>query len=443
MIHEDDFQYDAFISYTTASNSRGFSPDAAIARKLARALESYRFPASLKRKYGKTIPKRLSRVFLDGDEMRASPDLRDELLKALRKSKTLIVICSPRARHSRWVNEEINIFKQVCGHDKIFPLLIEGKPKADPEDTASAFPDPLMEGKKEPGAANLCKNPFKMEKLRLLAAIVDCNYDDLYQRHKERALRRGIVLSAGVAILSILIATSSVLTVINAKRATEANDYNVTSLLGRVSDNVFKPGPHMADIIVSNIIQQLNQMKFEDPAYEAKRLHAVRTAYSASAKLLEELGRNAEKEKMSDYAKRQIIPLTQARVDAWNPASFDHVRIAAASWATTLTNWWRETQVPNFSADPHMERQECEYNLDPKIWDANANIRARDTIDYAEILGECLQVLDVSSAEDQVKARSYLRNGVELFQKVSVTNGLNDFEKDLMTSMIRAIDRLP
>jgi hypothetical protein len=117
--------------------------------------------------------------------------------------------------------------------------------------------------------------------------------------------------------------------------------------------------------------------------------------------------------------------------------------IAAASWATTLTNWWRETQIPNFSADTHTERQECEYQLDPKIWDANANIRARDAIDYAEILGECLQVLDASSAENQVKARSYLRNGVELFQKVSVTNGLSDFEKDLMTSMIRAIDRLP
>src|SRR3712207_6686834 len=125
------FKYDVFVSYA-AGCATDRTRDGVIARKLARALESYRFPRSLRRAHAGRIPAHLSRVFLDRDETRASADLRRELQNALRDSRTLIVICSPRARRSRWVHEELEIFIKLRGRERVLPLLIEGEPKADP-----------------------------------------------------------------------------------------------------------------------------------------------------------------------------------------------------------------------------------------------------------------------------------------------------------------------
>src|ERR1700753_568840 len=113
---QDDFSYDAFISYSgfrTASEAAQF--DRKVAQRLHKSLESYRIPRSLLKRSGDgaTVPRRLKKIFRDKDEVRASSNLNDSLTEALRHSRFLIVICSPRARQSQWINQEIAVFRSL------------------------------------------------------------------------------------------------------------------------------------------------------------------------------------------------------------------------------------------------------------------------------------------------------------------------------------------
>ena len=102
-----DYKYFAFISYSHA--------DERWSRWLHRALETYRIP---KRLIGRTtdhgpVPSRLTPVFRDRDELRGEADLSSTVTAALEASRHLIVICSSSAARSRWVDEEVRVFKRM------------------------------------------------------------------------------------------------------------------------------------------------------------------------------------------------------------------------------------------------------------------------------------------------------------------------------------------
>src|SRR5688572_9348213 len=100
-----DSKYRAFISYSHR--------DETWAAWLHRALETYRIPKSLVGQATATgsIPARLAPVFRDREELPTATDLGNILTQALRDSAFQIVICSPAAARSRWVNEEVLTFK--------------------------------------------------------------------------------------------------------------------------------------------------------------------------------------------------------------------------------------------------------------------------------------------------------------------------------------------
>src|ERR671911_1048305 len=103
-----DKRYRAFISYS--------QKDKAVARRIQRWLETYRLPS------GTAIgqSRRLGRFFRDDEEMSASPDVGATLRGAIEDSENLIVISSPYAAQSRWVNAEIQHFRQTGRGDRIF-----------------------------------------------------------------------------------------------------------------------------------------------------------------------------------------------------------------------------------------------------------------------------------------------------------------------------------
>jgi len=98
-----------------------------------RALEAYRVPSRLvgQATTAGIVPRRLIPIFRDRDELASSSDLSREVNAALDQSSNLIVICSPRAVQSRWVNEEILSFESKRGRDtRIFCLIVDGEPNA-------------------------------------------------------------------------------------------------------------------------------------------------------------------------------------------------------------------------------------------------------------------------------------------------------------------------
>ncbi len=105
--HSHEAQYRAFISYSHA--------DGQVVEWLHRALEGYRLPSKLVGEQTALgpVPARLGKLFRDRDELPAAGDLSAELKSALKKSMFQIVVCSPAAAQSKWVNEEVRQFKQL------------------------------------------------------------------------------------------------------------------------------------------------------------------------------------------------------------------------------------------------------------------------------------------------------------------------------------------
>ncbi len=116
--------YKAFISYK--------HDDSGWARKIHRYLETYTIPRRLvgeKAGHG-PIPKHLRPIFKDRDEMPSASDLNKVVREALKASGYLIVICSPGAATSKWVNEEVLTFKRLGRADRILCVIIDGEPGA-------------------------------------------------------------------------------------------------------------------------------------------------------------------------------------------------------------------------------------------------------------------------------------------------------------------------
>ena len=120
----DPVKYWAFLSYSHR--------DAKWGSWLHKSLESYRPPKQLvgRRTERGPIPARLALIFRDRVELACATDLGASFNDALSRSLCQIVICSPSAARSRWVNEEILAFKRLGREDRIFCLIVDGAPNA-------------------------------------------------------------------------------------------------------------------------------------------------------------------------------------------------------------------------------------------------------------------------------------------------------------------------
>jgi hypothetical protein len=120
----ENYKYKAFISYSHS--------DEKWASWLHKSLETYKVPKPIvgnETAMGE-IPPRLAPVFRDRDELPSATNLGELLTESLRASATQIVICSPAAAQSRWVNEEIICFKRLGRSNRIFCLIVDGEPWA-------------------------------------------------------------------------------------------------------------------------------------------------------------------------------------------------------------------------------------------------------------------------------------------------------------------------
>ncbi len=121
-------KYRAFISYRHLDNREA-------GRKWAdwlhHQLESYEIPADLvgtPSLHGDQIPESIFPVFQDEKELPADARLGSQIAAALDTSRVLIVLCSPNATTSRYVNEEIAHFKAIGRKDRILALIVDGEP---------------------------------------------------------------------------------------------------------------------------------------------------------------------------------------------------------------------------------------------------------------------------------------------------------------------------
>jgi len=86
------------------------------------------------------VPKTLRPIFRDREDFSAGYSLAEQTLAALEASQFLIIVCSPNAARSRYVNEEIRRFKALGRSGRIIPVIVDGEP-GDP--ARECFPEAL------------------------------------------------------------------------------------------------------------------------------------------------------------------------------------------------------------------------------------------------------------------------------------------------------------
>ena len=199
-------RYLAFISYSHA--------DQAWARWLQQKLERYRVPRRLAESrvdgaYFSSVPRRLYPVFMDRDELASSTDLGKAVDEALSQSGFMIVVCSPAAAASRWVNEEIERFTAKGGRERILCLIVDGDPALN--SPQCAFPPALLRlddgsAAPEPLAADVRKNADgrRGALLKIIAGMLQVGVDDLRHRELQRQIRSWIALSSVSALVAIV-----------------------------------------------------------------------------------------------------------------------------------------------------------------------------------------------------------------------------------------------
>ncbi len=198
-LQEASYKYWAFISYSHR--------DQAWAEWLHRALETYRVPRRLagRQSADGALPRRLFPVFRDQEELPSSPNLSGAIDRALQQSRTLIVIASPYAAVSKWVDQEIARFRALGRGDRILCLIVDGEPHAALQPGSGlleCFPPALRAADGiEPIAADLRpgKDGKAAAKLKLIAGLLGVGLDEL----RRRELRRRRLRRLGLAALSL------------------------------------------------------------------------------------------------------------------------------------------------------------------------------------------------------------------------------------------------
>lgn len=199
-----DCKFRAFISYSHADEEWG--------AWLQRSLERFRAPKDLERLIAASgRPARLAPVFRDREDLPVAGNLNDAIRQALADSEFQIVLCSPNAAKSRWVNEEIKLFNRLHGSGRTFAIIVAGEPgdrenecfppalrfKLDAQGEPTAEPhEPLAADAREHGDGK------RYAILKTAAGMLGVGLDDLVRREaKARARRtRAVVLvTSGIA----------------------------------------------------------------------------------------------------------------------------------------------------------------------------------------------------------------------------------------------------
>ena len=225
-------RYRAFISYSHA--------DEKWARWLLKRLESYRVPANLVGTPGRDgpIPAKLGQMFRDRDELPSAGDLSSTISAALADSDALIVICSPASARSRWVNAEVQAFRNSGRGERIFSFITGGDPASRAPESAS-FPPALIEPEtpegpeREPLAADARKEGDGRERafLKVVAGLLGVGFNDLAQREAQQRHKRMAIITAA-SLLGMAIAVGLAVTAYIARNDAERRQAQAEDILG-------------------------------------------------------------------------------------------------------------------------------------------------------------------------------------------------------------------
>ncbi len=208
-----NFRYWAFLSYS--------HEDSRAAVRLHRALENYVVPrrlVGLDSPFG-PIPQRLWPIFRDRDELKPGGRLGSDVEHALELSRSLIVLCSPAAAGSTWVEAEIAAFEAQQPDAPLFCVILGGEPLA--KDPAAECLPPILKARyaSQPGMAQAAPIAVDLRAhgdgwhrgvQQIVAGLTGLPLDQLVQRDAHQRHVRMAWLSLALAAVVIALGTLTV-----------------------------------------------------------------------------------------------------------------------------------------------------------------------------------------------------------------------------------------
>lgn len=323
------YRYRAFISYSHR--------DKAWAAWLHRALETYAIPRRLIGRvtdFG-AVPARLVPIFRDSDELATARDLGQKVAEALEQSACLLVICSPDAAISRWVDEEVRTYQRLGGAERIFCLVVAGEPNASRiagRGAEECFPPALRQRYDAEGnLTDVAIEPLAADvrpggdgkadaRVKLIAGMLGLDLDALKRRDLQRRARRAMALSA-VAVAVMVVTTFLAINATLARREAVA------------ASEVAERRQKDAEDLVAFMLGDLNDKLAEVSRLDIMEAVDDRAMAYFQAQPTHEVSDRALLQRATALEKIGSVRLDQGRLDA-ALASYDAARTVAARLAT-------------------------------------------------------------------------------------------------------------
>ncbi len=312
------FKYRAFLSYSHRDKAWG--------KWLHSALERYRIDPDLvgRNTTAGVVPKTLRPIFRDRDDFSAGHSLTDETSRALAASQFLVVICSPNAARSKYVNEEIRRFKALGRSDQILPVIVDGEPgdperesfplalrcKLGPDGNPTTEPDELIAADARPEG-----DDKSLALSKVIAGLLGVSLDEIVRR-ADQARRRHTRLLGALVILFLVLAVAASgsawfayrqLLVSNARLESAIDAYALVSqAMAKVSR---KTSPSQLLASAENALTNL----FDQSANTARQQLRKATLLISFVDAYQSIGATEEARKRGDQARAILSDLLKRR----------------------------------------------------------------------------------------------------------------------------------
>lgn len=201
-------RYDAFLSYSHAA-------DGVFGPRLQTLLEGF----------ARTGPRRALRVFRDEQNLAADPDLWGSIEQALTQSTWFVLLASPEAAGSSWVDKEVAWWLEHRSVDRLVIALTERDPAGPVRDGVPLPPALLVPGAPRPAVVDLTEtarsaepdrqDPLVQRTVAELAAIIhERSAAELIAAdaaHRRRARSRTIGSAALLALMVVVVLVGGLL----------------------------------------------------------------------------------------------------------------------------------------------------------------------------------------------------------------------------------------
>ena len=253
------------------------------------SLESYTPPKGL------NLPQRNLDIFRDETDF-TGVEYNESVEQHLKSSAKLIVVCSPDARASKYVNDEIRLFVQSNDANNIIPVLLHGIPNNEAnsdQGSDMAFPEALCDVLEMPLAVNyvgvkankdkLNKGVFESAWYTILANLYDVSRSLIEQRERKRQLHRRRITGGIVGLIMLALSAALVVTLISRQTAIEQRQLSEARQLATQAELVATRTPQEVDLIELRALLGTESLrkskKFEDrrAITEALQLLPART----------------------------------------------------------------------------------------------------------------------------------------------------------------------